>query len=141
MRDNHWLLQETKRLWCQYFPDRHFHNKIIVFFSRKNRRVLGSIKYDQRKNTTLIRINGYFRSENIPPYVVCNTLAHELVHYVHGFSSPQAQRYRYPHQGGVVSREIAARGLGTLEKKSKKWLKQNWPKFLLQNRTLPRATQ
>lgn len=130
MRDNQWLLQTTKRLWRTYFQDTHPANNVVVLFSRRNRRVMGSIKYDPKTKNTYLRINGHFRNPTIPQYVVEATIAHEIVHYLHGFSSPQNQRYLYPHQNGVVKRELLERGLSNLEKKAKTWLKQQWTKFL-----------
>lgn len=130
MRDNQWLLQVTKNLWRQHFADREIANHILVFFTRRNRRTLGSIKYDRRKHLTLIRVNGHFRKAKIPQYVVRATLAHEIVHYVHGFSSPKRQLYRHPHAGGVIRKEMSKRDLAVLEMRAKRWLKRNWPRIL-----------
>jgi len=120
----------TRILWQKYFSDVPIQSKILVFFSRRNKRVLGSIKYDRRSRTTFIRLNGHFRDEMIPLYVIIATLAHEIAHYVHGFSSPRNQLYHYPHEGGIVRRELFQRNLGILEKASKKWLKKNWIDYL-----------
>lgn len=130
MRDNFWLLKTTRRLWRQYFSDLPVKNDILVLFGRCNKRVLGSIKYNREKQTTFIRLNGHFKNEKIPSYVVAATLVHELVHYLHGFSSPQQKLYRYPHRGGVITKELRKRNLDRLEKKAKKWLHAHWSEFL-----------
>jgi len=130
MRDNLWLLQTTRRLWRQYFSDLPVKNEIRVLFSRRNKRVLGSIKYNREKKITVIRLNGHFKNEKIPSCVVAATLVHELVHYLHGFSSPRQKLYRYPHRGGVITEELTKRNLEKLEKKAKAWLKTNWPRYL-----------
>lgn len=130
MRDNNWLLEKTKLLWNQYFNDIRLNNEIVVLFGRRNKRVLGSIKLELKARITLIRVNGYFRDEKIPEELVMATLAHEIAHYAHGFSTAGKRMYRYPHQGGVVSRELKKRNLGELEKETKKWLKKNWNEYL-----------
>ena len=136
MRDNRSLVKMTRILWRKYFSNIPIKNNILVFFSRHNKRVLGSIKYDRQKRTTSIRLNGYFQDETIPLYVVIATLAHEMAHYAHGFSSPRRRLYRYPHEGGIVRRELLQRNLGILEKASRKWLKENWMNYLkLQDKT------
>ena len=130
MRDNQWLLQITKELWHNHFTDILVKNRILVLFSRRNKRVMGSIKYDRQTKTTYLRINGYFKNEQIPLQVIQATIAHEIAHYAHGFSAPTKKLYRYPHQGGIIREELTQRDLAALEKKSKAWLKKNWLDFL-----------
>jgi len=130
MRDNFLLLENTRRLWRQYFSDLPVKNDILVLFGRRNKRVLGSIKYNREKQTTCIRLNGHFKNEKIPSYIIYATIVHELVHYFHGFSQPQQKLYRYPHRGGVITKELRKRNLDELEKKTKIWLKKNWLQYL-----------
>jgi len=61
---------------------------------------------------------------------VTATIAHELCHYAHGFSSPLEQRHPHPHYGGVVTKEMKARGFEKELKMQKKWLKEVWPELL-----------
>jgi len=129
-RNNKWLLKTTRELWQEHFSDIPIKNDIIVLFSRRNKRLLGSIKYESKSKNTLIRLNGHFRNNQIPLYVLRATLAHEITHYTHGFSSPRKKMYRYPHQGGVIKKELQKRGLDKLEKESKKWLKTNWGNYI-----------
>ena len=63
-----------------------------------------------------------FKDEKIPTAVVDHTLAHELVHYAHGFSSKKTRLHKYPHAGGVVQREMEERGVGHLNKAYKAWV-------------------
>lgn len=60
----------------------------------------------------------------IPTEVVDHTLAHELVHYAHGFSSRRTRLHKYPHAGGVVQKEMEKRGMGNLIKSYKEWIKR-----------------
>ena len=48
--------------------------------------------------------------ELIPEYVIDTTVAHELVHYMHGFFSPHQRLYKHPHKGGIVTKELKKRG-------------------------------
>jgi len=130
IRNNKWLLKITRELWQEHFSDIPIQNDVVVLFSRYNKRVLGSIKYEPKTKKTLIRLSSHFRGNKIPLYVLRATLAHEIAHYAHGFSSPHKRMYRYPHQGGVIKKELERRGLGRLEKESKKWLKANWENYL-----------
>ncbi|MBI3495244.1 hypothetical protein HY065_01305, partial [Candidatus Berkelbacteria bacterium] len=79
---------------------------------------------------TYITITGYFRSPEVPEYVVDGVLAHELSHYAHGFYSPHARQFRHPHKHGVVDKELTRRGLGGIVKRQKRWLKMNWSQFI-----------
>jgi hypothetical protein len=105
-------------------------NGIQIKFGRKALRRFGSIKMTRDKKVSLITINGHFRDPQIPEEIILATLAHELSHYAHGFCSPLKQKYKYPHQGGVIEKEMRSRGLGHLYDFEKKWTKANWPKIL-----------
>ena len=131
-RDHKWLKSRLEAIWAKYFPDVVVANNVFVKFGRPARTRLGSIKYGRRKQdpNTIITINGYFKDENIPEYVVDAVLAHELTHYTHGFASPHEQAYRHPHKGGVVRNELSDRGLHDLMKIEKKWIKENWREYI-----------
>lgn len=96
---------------------------------------LGSIKFGRRRQNpnTIITLNGHFKNLEIPEFVVDGVLTHELIHYAHGFFSPHNQTHRHPHKGGVIRKEMAGRGLQDLLKLEKKWVKENWEKFLDKN--------
>jgi len=127
-RNNLWLRNLAEKIWNRYFSDTPVLGDIRVRFGRRARRQLGSISH--RRDHSLITINGLFREKNIPTFVVEATLAHELIHYATGFQSPLKQKYRYPHQGGVIKREMSKRNLEKLLLKQKKWLKENWEEMV-----------
>ncbi len=147
-RTNKWLIERLYYIWENYFADVPRKNLVLIKFGRNSNRQLGSIKW-ARKNTrikglmkskklqefynsqddkriTVITITKKFQDETIPDYVIDNTIAHEICHYVHGFSSPLKQQYRTPHQGGIIKRELSGRGFADTHKKAKKWIKDNW---------------
>lgn len=144
-RDHKWLKNRLETIWQRYFPDVKIANNVFVKFGRPTRTRLGSIKFGRRKidppvgeasPNTIITINGFFVDPEIPDFVVDGVLAHELTHYAHGFASPHEQYHRYPHQGGVVRREMIDRGLKDLLALEKKWIKENWVKYLKTRRFL-----
>ena len=132
VRDHNWLKFRLETIWAKFFPDIIVANNVFVKFGRPCRTRLGSIKYGRRKEdpNTIITINGYFKDETIPEFVVDAVLAHELTHYAQGFASPHEQKYAKPHQGGVVNHELVSRGLKDLLYMEKKWVKTNWRKYL-----------
>ena len=141
MRDHQWLKNRLEIIWKNYFADVGLVNNVFVKFGRQCQTRLGSIKlskprtflghFSKEGRNSLITINGYFKDEFFPEYVVDAVLAHELTHYAHGFASPHAQKHRHPHKNGVVKKEMQDRGLEELLKKEKKWIKANWQPYLL----------
>ena len=138
-------------LWEEHFADVPRKNLVIIKFGRSSTRQLGSIKW-ARKNThikslinrkeiqdshkaqddkriTVITITKKFQNQEIPEYVVKATIAHEIVHYVHGFNSPLKQIYQHPHQGGIIRKELESRDLGVLHTTARRWLKENWHRY------------
>ena len=71
----------------------------------------------------MITITSLFAKESIPVEVVRYTMAHELCHYAHGFSSQNRRMFKYPHHGGIVNKELKERGAESLILAFKKWLK------------------
>ena len=47
---------------------------------------------------------------------------------MHGFHSPHPRKYKYPHQGGIVDKELKKRGFEHLLNLEKQWTKKNWMK-------------
>lgn len=78
---------------------------------------------EKANNRSFITITGMFKDEKIPVEVIDHTIAHELCHYTHGFSSPKPRLHRYPHHGGVIKEELEGRGLHHLVKSYQRWLK------------------
>jgi len=140
MRDNRWLADRLTLIHTDYFPDIVVKNLILVRFGRASRSRFGSIiakpKKGQQHPVTYININALFRDEEVPEYVIDATLAHEFTHYAHGFHSPLDRKYKYPHKGDVVNREIRARGAGHLLTQQEGWVKKEYPAFLRKHRLI-----
>lgn len=134
MRNNAYLRKKLDNLWQAHFPDVKKSNRVEIEFGRKAAKRLGSIRrchYPGEKSfDTLIYINGHFKDQQIPEYVIDATICHELAHYAHGFSSPLPKLSPFPHRGGVVDRELEKRGLGRLLRLETGWLQKNWLSYL-----------
>ncbi|MBI2599981.1 hypothetical protein HYW43_03620 [Candidatus Daviesbacteria bacterium] len=124
LRDHNWLLSRLDHLWSSYFMDVSQDNPIFIRFGRYSKYRLGSIKLEKRSGKSKITITGMFRDPKIPVAVVDHTIAHELVHYAHGFSSKKVRLHRYPHAGGIVNRELERRGMKSLIKGYKAWIQE-----------------
>jgi len=131
IRDEAWLQQLLDDTWDEHFSDVQQQNDVRIVYGRRAKRRLGSISLDPNdRSTSIITMNGLFKDERIPEFVVVATLVHELTHYAHGFNSPLAQAQSHPHAGGVMRREYSERGLLQLYLDQKKWLKLNWPEVV-----------
>jgi len=143
IRDDNYLYGRLDQIWDRYFFDVEQKNDVRIIFGRKARTRLGSIKQlaINRKqltgklpvNSTIITINGLFKNPDIPEFLVDSVIAHEMVHYAHGFCSPHEKKYDNPHAGGIIKKEMKERGLDDLFFLQKKWLKANWNGFLKEN--------
>lgn len=134
-RDNKWLKSRFTYIKNYYFPDVQIINHLVVKFGRPCTTRLGSIKKGKRIENfnSIITINGHFRDPVIPTYVVDAVLAHEFMHYTHGFASPHEQAFHHPHKGGVVDGGLRERGLTDILKAEKIWIKENWVNYLKAN--------
>lgn len=134
VRNNNWLAGKLQQIVEQYFPDVAVQNRVFVRFFRVSKYRLGSITAKKRQGyeqpVTLININALFKDPLVPEYVIEATLFHEFSHYIHGFHSPLAQRFRHPHQGGVVTKEFKARGAQKILKEQRRWLRTEYPELL-----------
>lgn len=150
-RTNSWLADRMYELWENHFADVPRTNFVLIKFGRAASSQLGSIKWaDGRtrirsllsrrsikefaeaqddKRVTVITITRKFQNLTVPEQVVDATIAHEMVHYTHGFSSPLSQQYRHPHKGGLIRKELEKRGLGQMYKEAKRWIRQNWRSY------------
>lgn len=139
-RTNIWLAGRLRHLREQHFADIPIENTILVRFGRSSKTRFGSIIAKKRsgftKPVTYININALFRDQEVPDFVIDATLAHEFVHYSHGFHSPLEQRYKFPHKGDIVGKELRQRGLGELIKRQEAWIKHEYRNFLRKNRML-----
>lgn len=125
-RDDHWLSHQLDRIWDTFFRDIPRVNSVKVAFARHWKARLGLITFCEDTSTTYIAINAYLRYQDVPEFVNTATIAHELAHYAHGFGSPLPRRYAHPHRGGVVSKELAARGLGIELRAHQQWVRDHW---------------
>ncbi len=121
-RDNTWLAARLNHLWSAYFDDVLEVNPVTIRFGRSSKYRLGSIKLARSSGKSYITITGMFKNVRIPVQVVDHTIAHEMVHYTHGFSSKRTRLHKYPHAGGIVQKEMLARGMGRLIKAYKDWI-------------------
>lgn len=132
MRDDLWLRERLDKIWSTLFGDVEKLNYVVVRFKGRYKNKFGHIKRLKDGNSEII-VNGLFKDERIPEFIIDLTLAHELIHYMHGFNSPHKRQFRYPHQNGVVEKELNKRGFGYLKKLEKKWIKEEWVPYLKQN--------
>ncbi len=122
-RDNSWLFGRLNFLWSVYFKDVPRLNLILIRFGRYSKLRLGSIKLDPASGKTYITITAMFKDLSVAEEVVDHTIAHELCHYAHGFSSPHQRLHRFPHEGGVIKKEMETRGLVHLFNAYRAWIK------------------
>ncbi len=123
VRDNYWLMVRLNELWEKYFSDVARENPIMIKFGRYSRLRLGSIKLLRHSEMSMITITEMFKDSEIPPEVVDHTIAHELIHYTHGFSSKRQREFRHPHAGGVIRSEMKARNMLHLNNSFRIWVK------------------
>ncbi|MDP1729087.1 MAG: hypothetical protein Q8L27_02705, partial [archaeon] len=114
-----------EQMWQLLFPEIPRENLVIVRFKGKWKNKFGHIKKIKGLNTE-IAINSIFKDDRVPDYIIDLTLAHEMVHYMHGFNSPLPKQFKHPHAGGIVNRELKKRGFGHLIVKEKAWVKKDW---------------
>lgn len=129
MRDVIQLKELLEVIWEKHFHDVEQKNEIRIRFGRKSKRRLGSIVLT-KDDISLITLTRFFADETVPEYVVYETIAHELIHYTHGFSSKRKKQFKYPHQGGIIEHEMEQRGLMPIYRESKKWMNTFWWKYL-----------
>ncbi|MBI2020456.1 hypothetical protein HYS94_03455 [Candidatus Daviesbacteria bacterium] len=122
-RNDNWLLSRLDFIWSTYFSDVPQTNPTFIRFGRYSRFRLGSIRLNRKSGKTYITITGMFKNPQIPTAVVDNTIAHELVHYTHGFSSKRERLHKYPHAGGIVNQEMKERGMVKLYDAYRAWVK------------------
>lgn len=125
MRDNLWLSDRLEEIWKVFFSDVVKLNEVKIRFLGRWKNKFGHIKKLKDKSSEIV-INGLFKDEKIPEYLVDLTIAHEIVHYMHGFNSPYPKQFRYPHQGGIVRKELIERGFKIPLKIEKRFLKTDW---------------
>jgi hypothetical protein len=128
-RDQAWLDRELDLIWDEYFRDTPRVNGVHLGFYRPWKLRLGVIRLNMLDGDTYIGLNSLLSHDEAPYCVALVTIAHELVHYCHGFGSPLPQKYKHPHRGGVVTRELLDRGLRRELGEYSDWIEQHWWSF------------
>lgn len=125
-RNQNWIEERLEKIWDLLFSEVPRKNKIVIKFKGKSKYRFGYIT--KKGDDTHIVVNSLFQNELVPEYIIDVTIAHELVHYMHGFHSPLPQLYKYPHQGNIVNKELIRKGFGHVIKLEKQWIKNEWVK-------------
>lgn len=89
------LLEDT---WHLYFADIPRVNEVRIAYDSSWKRRLAVIRL--RDEVTFITLNALLQDQRIPTDVCRIQLAHELVHYAHGFGSPLPRQFADPHANG-----------------------------------------
>jgi hypothetical protein len=128
-RDERWLGQTLEAVWADHFSDTPRANMVRVSFGGAWKSRLGLITMSHDQATSYIQVNGLLRLQDVPDCVTRVTVAHEMVHYAHGFGSPLPRRYKHPHRGGIVKRELIARGMAGEYAEYDQWVYDQWYDF------------
>ncbi len=132
-RTDDWLLQELRSLWQSFFWDIPQANQVDISFARAWKTRLGLIRLSETGGHTYIGLNLLLRESQVPEQVITVTIAHEIVHYAHGFGSPLPRKHRHPHNGDIVTRELVSRGLASQLRVFKEWTSTQWYSFYYTN--------
>lgn len=128
-RDNHWLGEHLAQVWDRYFPDTPCRNPVDIAFAKRWKARLGLISLCEASSVSRIRLNLLLSFPEVPESVTTITIAHEMVHYAHGFGSSLPRRHEHPHRGNVVENEIVRRGLGPQYGEYLDWIDRHWDQF------------
>lgn len=124
MRDDLWLQTRFEQVWSLFFPEVE-KKDVYVRWKGKWKNKFGHIKKG-KKGMTEIAINSLFKDLRVPEDMVKLTMAHEIVHYMHGFHSHLPKRFDHPHEGGIVDKVLVEKGFKYAMKQEKEWLKNEW---------------
>lgn len=126
IRDETWLESRFNSIWQLFFPEVEKKNISIKWKGRwKNK--FGHIS--STKNGSMIAVNKLFSFPEVPEDIIKLTIAHEIVHYMHGFHSHLPKQHKHPHKGNIVNKELIKRGFHYMIKNEKAWVKTIWPKL------------
>lgn len=128
-----WLNDRVQVIWSKHFADIPQSTPVRVRWGRRSYRRLGSIVLKVAPDGTrysLITISGLLKELEVPSLVIDQIIAHEIVHYVHGFGSERKRDLKHPHQGGVIIKEFQKRGLWELYRYYQSWMKVRWREFV-----------
>jgi hypothetical protein len=116
-------------IWQYYFTDCLRMNEVVIDYCYPWKSRLGLIRLSLDTTLTYIGINSLLQLSEVPEYVLVTTIAHEMVHYLHGFGSPLPRRYKHPHANRVVERELEQRDLGQYLHSCNEWIDNYWYSF------------
>lgn len=122
-------------IWQGYFADLPRVNEVQIAYCRPWKTRLGLIRMSLDNAISFIGINSLLRSVQLPECVLLTTIAHELVHYAHGFGSPLPRLYEHPHANGIVEKELERRGLGSALHECDTWIKEYWFEYYAQRKS------
>lgn len=126
MRDDIWLQERFNQIWELFFADVE-KKDVYVRWKGSWKNKFGHIT--RRNNKSEIAINKLFRNYSVPEDVIKLTIAHEIVHYYHGFHSHLPRQFKHPHKGNIVNKELKKRGFDYMLQKEKEWQKSEWGKI------------
>lgn len=116
-------------IWEHYFADVPYVNEVQISYCQPWKSRLGLIRMSLDESVSFIGVNALLQHRFVPEYVLITTIAHELVHYAHGFGSPLPRPYEHPHANNVVNRELETRDLGTYVQQCDAWIDKEWLAF------------
>lgn len=123
MRDQEWLETRFNQIWEVFFPEVEKKDISIRWKGRwKNK--FGHIT--SKNSRSEIVVNRLFQDTRVPEDIIKLTIAHEIIHYMHGFHSHLPKRYDHPHKGGIVDKELTRRGFSYSLKRERSWYKDEW---------------
>ena len=128
-----WLNARLNTIWGQYFSDIPQETPVRIKWGQRSYRRLGSIRLKTAptgQHYSQITISSLLKAPQVTSLIVDQIIAHEIVHYVHGFGSERPRILRHPHQGGVIMKEFQKRGLWEIFRYYDSWMKLNWVKFV-----------
>lgn len=122
-------------IWRRYFMDVPRVNTVSIEYCYPWKSRLGLIRLSLDASITFIGINTLLRLREVPDYVLMTTIAHEIVHYSHGFGSPLPKCFNHPHENKVVDKALEQRGMGIYLCCCNEWIDRNWYPFYAEQRT------
>ncbi len=116
-------------IWQRYFADVPRVNTVSIEYCYPWKSRLGLIRLSLDATMTFIGINALLRLREVPDYVLMTTIAHEVVHYSHGFGSPLSRCFKHPHANKVVDTALEQREMGLYLQCCNEWIDKNWYTF------------
>ncbi len=123
------LTTYLSQIWRRHFADIPRVNDVYIDYCYPWKTRLGLIRLSQDQSISFIGINTLLLLQQVPEEVLITTIAHELVHYAHGFGSPLPRYYKHPHANKVVDRELEQRELGDQLRYCHEWIDKCWYSF------------